>query len=166
MTRPLAAALAALLVLPPAAAQAADVVIGLGYSDFNDARADDSAILELELHSDPIWHFAGADWSIAGAVVAHARGDVFVGAGPAAIWQMRNRWFVEASVMPGHFDAASGANSLGSDFEIRSLLGIGRAIGEGTSLSLAITHKSNAGSSSSGRNPGVNALSLRLRRSF
>lgn len=164
MTRPLAAALAALLVLPPAAAPAADVVIGLGYSDFNDARAENSAILELELHSDPIWHFAGADWSIAGAVVAHARGDVFVGAGPAAIWPLRNRWFVEASVMPGHFDAASGANSLGNDFEIRSLLGVGREIGEGTSLSLAITHKSNAGSS--GRNPGVNALSLRLRRSF
>lgn len=157
-------ALAALLALPPLAAPAADAVIGLGYSDFSDDAASDSAILELELHSDPIWHFAGADWSVAGAVVAHAEGDFFIGAGPAALWPLRNRWFVEASVMPGYFDDAGGANSLGSDFEIRSLLGVGRQISDRLSLSLAVTHKSNAGSSD--RNPGVNAVSLRSRWSF
>ena len=162
MMRPLA--LAALLALPPLAAPAADAVIGLGYSDFSDDAAENSAIVELELHSDPLWHFAGADWSVAGAVVAHAEGDLFIGAGPAAIWPLRNRWFIEASVMPGYFEDAGGANSLGSDFEIRSLLGVGRQISDRLSLSLAVTHKSNAGASD--RNPGVNAVSLRSRWSF
>lgn len=162
MTRPLA--LAAMVAFLPVAAPAGDVVVGLGYSDFSSDRADNSAILDLELHSDPIWHFAGADWSIAGAVVAHAEGDVFVGAGPAALWPLRNRWFIEASVMPGYFNAADTANDLGSDFEIRSLLGVGRQISDRMSLSLGITHKSNAGASD--RNPGVNAVSLRTRWSF
>lgn len=162
MIRPLA--LAALLALPPLAAPAADAVIGLGYSDFADDLADNSAILELELHSNPIWRFAGADWSVAGAVVAYSEGDFFVGAGPAAVWQLRNRWFVEASVMPGYFDASGGFNPLGSDFEIRSLVGIGRQINDRLSLSLAVTHESNAGTSD--RNPGVNALSLRTRWPF
>lgn len=157
-------ALATALALLPLAAAAADVVVGLGYSDFSDPAADDSAILELELHSNPLWHFVGADWSLAGAVVAHAEGDVFVGVGPAALWPLGNRWFVEASVMPGYFEEAGGANSLGSDFEIRSLLGIGRRINDRLSLSLAASHKSNANTSS--RNPGVNSLGLRARWAF
>lgn len=157
-------ALAALLALPPLAAPATDAVIGLGYADFSDDAAVDSAILELELHSNPFGRFAGADWSIAGAIVAHSEGDFFVGIGPAAIWSLRNRWFVEASVMPGYFDNAVAANLLGSDFEIRSLLGVGRQISDRLSLSLAVSHKSNADISD--RNPGANAVSLRSRWSF
>ncbi len=162
MIRPIA--VAAALALLPHAAPAADVVVGLGYADFSDQAADDSAFLELELHSAPLWHFAGADWSLAGAVAVHGEGDVFVGVGPAALWPLGNRWFVEASVMPGFFEDAGGANSLGSDFEIRSLLGIGRHINDRLSLSLAASHKSNANLSD--RNPGVNALSLRARWAF
>lgn len=156
--------LGALVALLPGSATAADVVIGLGYSDFSDAAADDSATLEVEIHSEPIWHFAGADWSLAAAVLAHSEGDFFVGAGASALWPLRNRWFVEASVMPGYFDDAGGANSLGSDFEIRSLLGVGRQINDRLALSLAVAHKSNASTSS--RNPGVNTVSLRTRWSF
>ena len=162
MIRPLI--LATALALLPIAAPAADVVVGLGYSDFSDKAAKDSAVLELELHSDPLWHFIGADWSLAGAVAAHAEGDYFVGVGPAALWPLANRWFVEASVMPGYFNDSGGANSLGSDFEIRSLLGIGRQISDRMSVSLAASHKSNANISS--RNPGVNTLSLRARWGF
>ncbi len=148
----------------PAPAAAGDLVLGLGYSDFNEPAAMNSAILELEVHSRPRWHFAGADWSIAAAIVAHSEGDLFIGGGPAAVWPLRDRWFVEASVMPGLFRDSGDGNDLGSTFEIRSLLGVGRRISDTLSLSLALTHKSNA--STAERNPGVNAVSLRLRRSF
>ncbi|MCT8328465.1 acyloxyacyl hydrolase [Albidovulum sediminis] len=157
-------ALIALALAGPIPAAAADLVFGLGYSDFNEPAASNSAILELEVHSRPRWHFAGADWSIAAAIVAHSEGDLFIGGGPAALWPLRDRWFVEASVMPGYFRDSGDGNDLGSNFEIRSLVGIGRRLNDTTAISLALTHKSNAGTSE--RNPGVNAVSLRLRRSF
>lgn len=162
ITRPFA--LAAILVLPPFAAAAGEAVIGLGYSDFSSDRGEDSVILELELHSDPLWHFAGADWSVAGAALAHSEGDYFLGVGPAAVWNLRDRWFIEASVMPGYYNAAEPGNDLGNDFEIRSLLGVGRRINDKLAISLAATHKSNAGTGD--HNPGVNSLSLRTRWSF
>lgn len=157
-------ALGALLVVLPVAADAGDVVVGLGYADFSDDRAENSAILELELHSDPIWHFFGADWSLATAIVAHSEGDYFIGVGPSARWPLRNGWFVEASAMPGYFNAAEALNDLGGNFEIRTLLGIGRQISDRLSVSLAATHKSNANTAD--RNPGVNAVAVRARWSF
>jgi hypothetical protein len=157
-------ALMALALAAPLPAAAGDLVLGLGYSDFNEPAATNSSILELEVHSRPRWHFAGADWSVAVAIVAHSEGDLFIGGGPAAIWPLRDRWFVEASVMPGYFRDSGDGNDLGSNFEIRSLVGVGRKLSDTLSLSLALTHKSNAATAD--RNPGVNAVSLRLRRSF
>lgn len=149
-----------LALAAPTSAAAGDLVLGLGYADFDDP----ATVATLEVHSRPHWRFAGADWSIAGAISTDDEGDFFVGVGPAGLWQLRDRWFVEASVMPGYFSEGIDANDLGSEFEIRSLLGIGREVSEGLSLSLALSHKSNAATAK--RNPGVDELSVRLRRSF
>lgn len=162
--RPLAPALAALLALAPVAAGAGNLVVGVGYYDFSDMNALDSPVIELELHSNPLWHFAGADWSIGGVVEHQESGDAFVGIGPSGIWPLGNRWFVEGSLMPGYFGDSGISNALGGDFQIRTLLGVGFAVSNRLSLSLAASHMSNADTAS--RNPGANALSLRTRWSF
>ena len=66
--------------------------------------------------------------------------------------------------MPGAFFEGESRNDLGSEFEIRSLIGVGYRLDNGDSISLAVTHKSNASTSSF--NPGVNAVLLRYHRSF
>lgn len=156
--------LALALIVLPLAAPAGDIVIGLGYTDFSDDGANDSPVIELELHSDPLWQFGGGNWSLGTALTADGEGDFFVGAGPSVLWPLRNRWFVEASVMPGYYDAAEADNSLGGHFQIRSLIGVGRAVSDRVAVSVAFSHKSNAGTDD--HNPGGNAITLRTRWSF
>jgi lipid A 3-O-deacylase len=79
-------------------------------------------------------------------------------------YQIDDRWFLETSVVPGIFLESVSRNNLGSKFEIRSLLGIGYLLNSGNRLSIALTHKSNAGTAS--RNPGVNSVLIRLHREF
>jgi hypothetical protein len=61
--------------------------------------------------------------------------------------------------MPGVYAENEVLNDLGSAFEIRSLIAVGRRLNNGQGISLALTHKSNA--STAAENPGVNALILR-----
>jgi len=143
---------------------AQDVVVGIGYSSFLKSGARDSGIFGFEVHSRPKWRLAGADLALAAAVDLHGRDEYWVGAGVSAVWGLRRDWFVEASVLPGYYDPGRSGNSLGSHFEIRSLVGVGVALNERLSVSLAFTHKSNAGTANI--NPGVNALMLRSRISF
>ena len=143
---------------------AGEWVIGIGAPDFSDSSADDSVAIIGEIHGDPFHSFGQIDLSWAGAAVIHDEGDFFVGAGISALWQSNSPWFVEASIMPGYFDASSASTDLGGEFEIRSLIGVGRQINDNTRVSLAIDHKSNADTGRS--NPGVDTISLRLRKSF
>ena len=143
---------------------AADWVLGIGTSDFSDRNARESVVISAEVHSDPFHSVGRINLSWAGAAAIHTDGDFFAGAGISALWQSRGPWFVEASLMPGYFEASSAANDLGSEFEFRSLLGIGRKINDTTRVSLAATHKSNADTGT--RNPGVDTIALRWRKSF
>lgn len=160
--KPLILSLALLCV--PLSSSAQEVVLGLGYSDFSGAGSTDSAVATIEVHSAPKWRFAGADVSLAGAVDLHRRSEFWAGAGVAAVWPLKRNWFVEASVMPGYYEPGNSGNYLGSHFEIRSLLGLGIRLNDNLAVSLAATHKSNAGTGD--RNPGVNALMLRTRIAF
>lgn len=155
-------ALSFLLLASPAAAT--DLVFGFGTTVDSRPGRSESSIVQLELHSDPIWHLGRADLGVAGAIDLHDNGQYWAGGGVAALWPMRERWFIEASVMPGYFGGSGALADLGSHFEIRSLLGIGRQINDRLAISLAVTHKSNA--STADRNPGVNMLELRTRWSF
>ena len=62
-------------------------------------------------------------------------------------------------MLPGAYIEGTALNDLGSTFEIRSQLAVGKRFKSGKALSLALSHKSNA--STADINPGVNALTLR-----
>ena len=90
----------------------------------------------------------------------HDAGDIFLGGGLQAQRELGQGWFVETSVMPGVFFEGTAINDLGSTFEIRSVVAVGRELRGGRRLSLAFTHISNA--SIGDRNPGLNAINLRF----
>ena len=139
-------------------------IFGVGINDFTELETKDRAIGSVEYQTDPVTRIWGADMSLAVAATVHASRDVWAGAGLAALYPLRNRWFVEGSVMPGFYFHEEPSTDIGKRFEIRTLLGMGRQINDKTALSVAITHKSNAGTSDV--NPGVNALLVRLRYEF
>lgn len=145
-------------------AAATDWVLGIGSSHFNRNGATGGGIFSTELHSDPFFTRGRFSLGFAGVATLHSSGDVFVGAGLSALYDFHSHWFLEGSVAPGYFAASRSANSLGSAFEIRSLLGLGYELDSGDRVSLAVTHKSNAGTSR--RNPGVNSVLLRYRHRF
>lgn len=144
--------------------QAQEWVLGAGFADFSRQPSVDHALIALEVHGPPFFENGRLSAGWAGAVVVDTSVDIFVGLGLSGMYQLDDRWFLESSIMPGYYRAASPKTDLGSKFEIRSLLGIGVALASGDRLSLAITHKSNA--STAPVNPGVNSVVLRLRRRF
>ncbi|WP_050928236.1 acyloxyacyl hydrolase [Aestuariivita boseongensis] len=151
------AALLAALALP-AAAQAQEIAIGLGSTDYPGAGTD-SGILSLEYRHSPFFERGIFSAAFAANISATEESDLFAGAGVALRWAWNGGWFVDLSVMPGYYDAGVPGNDLGSDLEFRSLLGLGYQFAGGQSLSLAITHKSNA--SLDNVNPGADAVLLR-----
>jgi len=156
---------AVVLTTALAGSAAADAwVFGLGINDFTELSNDDRIVVGVEYQTDPFSNWFGADMSFAVAADAHGNGDYWVGAGIAGMYPLQDQWFAEFSVMPGYYDYDSATTDIGSEFEIRSLIGIGRQISDTTALSVAVTHKSNAGTSDT--NPGLNAVLLRLRVSY
>lgn len=143
---------------------AQQIVLGAGYADFSHDRSDDQPALSLEYHLQPFYEATRLHAGFAGALSAHTNGDVHLGIGLAATYWLAPRWFVEASVMPGAYFESEPANTLGSRFQIRSLLGLGYGFENGNRLSLAITHKSNA--STTDFNPGLNTALIRFHRPF
>lgn len=139
-------------------------IFGVGINDFIELPDEDRAIGSIEYQTNPVTQIWGVDTSLAVAASVHASRDIWAGFGLAAFYPLQNKWFVEGSVMPGFYFHDDHSTDLGSRFEIRSLIGIGRQISDRTALSVAISHKSNAGTSDV--NPGVNALLVRLRYAF
>ena len=154
----------ALLVCLASPAAARDIVLSLGYGEFSAEGDREVRMLGIEAHTDRRGNFPGARWGLGVAGAFDDAGAVWIGLGPAAEWDLGRGWFVEASVMPGYYNGGSGGIDLGSELEIRSLLGVGRQIGAHSALSLALSHKSNANIGDI--NPGMNSLSLRLHWRF
>lgn len=150
---------AAIAVAVAGTAQAQSLVFGLGYSDFSENGSEDGAIFAVELHGDSFFERGNFSAGWGGVASIQETGDAFVGVGLVGTFELKNRWFVETSVMPGAYFESEEANDLGSAFEIRSLLGVGRTLHNGNAVSLSISHKSNA--STADRNPGVNSVMLR-----
>ena len=141
----------------PAAAQ--EVSLGIGYSDFARPDATDDVAIALEAQSRPLALGDRAYLALAGATVVQAKGDLWIGAGLAIRLQPEEQWFFEISSMPGYYREASVGTELGGAFQFRTLLAIGRNLGEGRHVALAATHKSNANFAP--KNPGVNTVLLR-----
>lgn len=152
----LSAALAAGLA---SSAMAQEIVLGAGYSDYSSAGAEDGVALSMEYIHRPFYEGRVFSASLAGALEVVDTGDAFIGGGVSGTWDLQHDWFIEASVLPGAFVEGTSLNDLGSTFEIRSQLAVGKRFKNGKAMSLALSHKSNA--STADINPGVNTLSLR-----
>ena len=150
-------------LLQPATAQ--EVVLGAGFSDFARNEAIDSVVLSGELRSASLASLLGADVTALAVLDVHVEGDGFAGIGLAARWPVgMGGWFVDAGVAPGVYNAGKSGNFLGRDLEFRSHLGVGRKMANGHAWSLAVLHKSNAGTGKI--NPGMNTALLRWHRGF
>ncbi len=134
-------------------------IVGTGFADFSSSRSKDTAIVSAEYHSSPFYIRKDLELRWGGAVSILGTGDVHLGGGPVGIIDLGHRWFAEVSVMPGLYAHLTAENDLGSVFEIRSTLAVGKRLKNGGAISMALTHKSNA--STAAKNPGVNALLLR-----
>jgi len=143
---------------------AGEFVVSAGNSKFHFSTPFYSTVFSAELHSEPVYQNSRFSARLMGVISAHSDGAGFLGLGVSGRWELKNNWFAEASVAPGLYNASGLPTSLGSNFEIRSLIGVGRKLKNGNRLSLAISHKSNAGTASI--NPGVNALSIRYNHAF
>ncbi len=118
--------------------------------------------LQAEYHANPFFERGRFSTRWATAARIDADRDLWAGVGIAANLKLTNSMFVEASIMPGLYHA--GETALGSNFEVRSLVGVGAQVSTSKAFILSIDHTSNA---TTGRlNPGSNAVSLRLRSSF
>ncbi|WP_299640728.1 acyloxyacyl hydrolase [uncultured Ruegeria sp.] len=145
-------------------AHAQTIVFGAGYADFSEDVSEDQALVSLEYQHRP-FHQAkrfSAGWGAALSI--DEDGDTHIGAGLIGLYSFSDRWFVEGSVMPGYYNAGNDLNDLGGGFQIRSLFGLGYNLNNGNSVSVAITHKSNA--STNDENPGVNAFLVRYHLGF
>lgn len=136
-----------------------EIVLGAGYTDYSHNGAQDGALLALEYTHTPFYEGRIFSTHLAGAIEVVETGDAFLGVGVSGKWTLQNSWFIEASVLPGAYVEAIQLNELGSTFEIRSQIAVGKRFKNGKGLSLGLSHKSNA--STGYINPGVNAVTLR-----
>ncbi|MGR3623367.1 acyloxyacyl hydrolase [Pseudophaeobacter sp.] len=152
----LGAALAAGIASP---ALSGELVFGLGHTEYSRSGSEDGAVLALEYLHSPFYQGQVFSAHLAGAVELVETGDAFIGGGISGNWDLQRGWFIEASMMPGAYFESAPLNDLGSTFEIRSQIALGKRFNSGKALSLALSHKSNA--STADINPGVNVLALR-----
>lgn len=140
-------------------APAQELTVDVGYTDYPEI-GEDSGILGVGYRHSPFYETGAFSVSLAANASVTEESDIFLGAGIAARWALQNGWFLDFSFMPGYYDPGTARNDLGNDLEFRSLLGLGYTFDGGQSVSLAVTHKSNA--SISDYNPGVDAVLLRF----
>ncbi|MFC3614350.1 acyloxyacyl hydrolase [Lutimaribacter marinistellae] len=145
-------------------ASAQEIVVGAGYTRHNGNFAIDDAAFTLEYHHSPFYDRPRLDLAFGAALSGNMDGDLHAGIGVVGTYDINERWFVEASVMPGSFWESISDNTLGSRFQIRSLLAVGYKMDSGNKLSLAITHKSNA--STTDYNPGLDTVLMRYHVAF
>lgn len=136
-----------------------ELAFGLGHTEYSQSGAEDGAVVSVEYFHGPFYQGDIFSARLAGAIELVETGDAFVGGGVSGNWDLRQGWFIEASVMPGAYFESAPLNDLGSTFEIRSQIALGKRFNNGKALSLALSHKSNA--STADINPGVNVLALR-----
>lgn len=150
---------AALVATIASPALSQEIILGAGYTDYSRGGAENGAVLSLEYAHSPFLERNVFSARFAGALEVVETGDAFIGGGVSGTWGLQNNWFIEASVMPGAYFESAPLNDLGSTFEIRSQLAVGKRFNSGKALSLALNHKSNA--STANANPGVNIVTLR-----
>ncbi len=158
MTKRMNIAACLLAAALPSSALSQELVLGAGYTDYS-TIGEDSGILSLAYRHNPFYEGGVFSAAFGANTSITEESDFFIGAGVWLRWGWDSGWFVDVSVMPGYYDEGTPANDLGYDLEFRSLLGLGYQFDGGQSVSLAVTHKSNA--SLGDDNPGADAFLLR-----
>jgi hypothetical protein len=162
MCGPLGRVLLVLLCLStPRGAAAQDLVLGVGRAAFD---ADRTTAVSIEYHAPEWRRFGRLGIGFGTGLVADDSGSLWIGVGVSGRFALGERWFGEFSVLPGYYDQGPSTTDLGGNFQVRSLIGLGYQISDQVGLSVAIDHRSNAGTAEF--NPGVNTVSLRVRRRF
>ena len=157
------AAIAAFLACATSVA-AQDAVFELFWNDYSADRAQDAGAFGVEYRLRPFATPGRVALRLVVGGTVDGHGNVWAGAGPAAEWSLGPRWFLEASILPGLYHPAGGGFDLGNDLEFRTTLALGYRLDDRSSLALALRHISNG--ETSPINPGLNAIGLRLYRSF
>ena len=146
----------------PAAAQ--DWVVGGFAARFSTGDVETMAGIVVEYHSRTLHHFQGLDLGFGFAASVDTLSNVWIGGGVVMEYDLGERWFIEASFMPGYYSNGTPETDLGLPLEFRTLFGVGYRINETSALSLAIDHRSNGGLGDI--NPGLDAIALRFHQAF
>lgn len=154
-----AAALAA--TLWAGSASGGELLVGVGFDDpFGDEGA---AAALVEARSGALADIAGLALHLGAAGEVDGDGDLWLGAGVVALYPLGADLRLEASFMPGYYDAGSG-NDLGGGLQFRTEAGVSLAVSASLRIGVALSHKSNAGTRSA--NPGVETVSVRAIYAF
>lgn len=151
------------LALAPQILSAQEMTFSLGQTDFGNGGSDGVAV-DFEYRHTPFMTRGKVSVALGAAASLSEHGDVFVGGGLWSRLNWQSGWFVDLSLMPGIYRDGIAENDLGSALEFRSLFAIGYAFGDTRSLSVAISHMSNADLGS--ENPGVDTYMLRYHSRF
>jgi hypothetical protein len=144
------------------AAQAGEVLLGVGRTGIGEGSDVGAIALTMEAHREAFARIGAAELRAGAAIEIDADADLWGGVGLAAMVPLNGDWRVLGSVMPGLYRQGDGLD-LGGTFQTRSAIGIDRRVGPGW-LGLALSHKSNAGTDDD--NPGEEALMLRFAAPF
>ncbi len=128
----------ALLVATAAPAAAQQFQLGITADDLRDRGT--AATFGLEYRSAPLTTLGAAPLRLAVAGEVDTRGDVWGGAGPALTVPVGDALRLDASVMPG---VTAGGGDDGTEFALRSRLGLSVPIAAGWRGSVILTHRSN-----------------------
>lgn len=116
----------------------------------------------IEYHAAP--HIIRDGWSagFGAALRVDQDEDAWVGIGFVGNMPLNDTFFVQASFMPGYYNA--GETVLGGNLHFRSLIGLGLNVSDTGSLVLSIDHLSNGNLHET--NPGAEAIALRYQMRF
>jgi hypothetical protein len=140
MRKTLRLACAAALIACAAPAAAQQFQLGIAADDLRDRGT--AATLGLEYRSAPLAALGPAPVRFGVAGEVDTRGDVWAGAGPALTVPVTDAVRLDASVMPG---VTAGGGDDGTDFALRSRLGLSVPITAGWRGAVILTHRSNVG---------------------
>ena len=152
-----------LVALLPRISDAQEVAFGLGQTEFG-AGGRDGAVVDVEYRHTPFLTRGKFSLALGAVASLSEHGDAFVGGGLWSRLSWPSGWFADLSLMPGLYHKGNSENDLGSVIEFRSLLAVGYAFDSTRSVSVGISHMSNADLASD--NPGVDAYILRYHVKF
>ena len=147
-------ALPALMALSLSSLSYADWVGGVT----TDVDTDGIGVV-VEHHWPVSWTYGALSgrWGVAGRIDEDR--DAFFGAGVTGEYRFAERWYIGMSFMPGLYHR--GETDLGGTVHFRTMIGLGVDVSDKIGLGLTIDHMSNGGIQS--KNPGSDALMLRIK---